>query len=408
MHNMLATVGRWLRGRWPDLRRNHVLRHYAAALALVNVAAGAFWLRDFPLGALLSPEVAPVCWPVFAWCDALRVLSPPTWTAMVAAFTVASVFNTLCFFWPRAVPVATAALAALTVFKLLLVFQDFRLTLNHHYMAGWIAVVFFLARSKEDALENVLVAMYVIAATIKLTPSAEWLSGEAFYGRLPLGVPAQLIGWARAYVVALELFVVFGLKSRRPWLFGSSLAQFFVFHLVSYGVVGWFYPAIMFLLLSIFPIRFALQEAPTWRSSVQRSLAWVLLLILAQLPKAVFAGSSAITGEGRLFALNMFDSPVECRAYLANESIDRGAWQRLRPPGLNTRTMCDPIVYRAIAEAACLKSPDAAVAPAFRLFIETRRTSERRYRVLVDIPQYCGVRPSYSVLRHNRWIAPLD
>ena len=75
-----------------------------------------------------------------------------------------------------------------------------------------------------------------------------------FGARWLLWVPAFLVPVACAYVIVLESVLVFGLFSRRRWLFWGTLAQLLLFHVISYPVVGFFYPALMAALLSIFPL----------------------------------------------------------------------------------------------------------------------------------------------------------
>jgi len=56
------------------------------------------------------------------------------------------------------------------------------------------------------------------------------------------------------YVIVLELGVTWGLLARRAWIFWTALAQFLVFHALSWQVVGFFYPLLMFAILAIFPL----------------------------------------------------------------------------------------------------------------------------------------------------------
>src|SRR5438552_19020302 len=57
---------------------------------------------------------------------------------------------------------------------------------------------------------------------------------------------------ACVYVIVLELGVAWGLLAKRAWIFWTSFAQFLVFHALSWQVVGFFYPLLMFAILTVF------------------------------------------------------------------------------------------------------------------------------------------------------------
>ena len=56
------------------------------------------------------------------------------------------------------------------------------------------------------------------------------------------------------YVVVLETTLIFGLYARRNWIFYATLAQLVAFHIFSWPIVGFWYPTLMFCLLSILPL----------------------------------------------------------------------------------------------------------------------------------------------------------
>ena len=161
---------------------------------------------------------------------------------------------------------------------------------------------------------------YFWAGTLKL--NWEWVSGGALYRPLWLLTGPAVVA-ACAYVVVLELVIVWGLLSRRSWIFWSSLAQVLLFHVMSFAVVGWFYPLLMFALLAIFPLARCIPGAPPEPASASASSGgacrgrrsrWRSRFSLVQLTTHLYPGDTAITGEGRLFALHMFDARVVCEA----------------------------------------------------------------------------------------------
>jgi len=281
---------------------------------------------------------------------------------------------------------------------------DFRLTLNHHYMTLVIVGAYLLLPAKRLLIPVLLVVMYFWAGVLKLLPESDWMSAAAFYGRRPFDMPSAWLPAACAYVVVLEVALVWGLLSRIRTIAWLTFVQLILFHIGSYWVVGWFYPATMFALLSIVPLLWVHPQPPRASYQVGRAIArWtvamaVVLFSGAQLVKWAFPGDPAMTGQGRVFALNMFDSPIECEMLAIGTD---GAQQRLRVPFTNTRIRCDPIVFLGAARDRCRKSGEP-----FRAVLRSRRVGEPAYRVLVDVDDFCARNPRYSLTAPNWWITP--
>jgi len=384
-----------------EIGEDRALVYYGAALAATTGLTAGYWLADGRLADVLDPAGLAVCWPFFANCADFRVLPPWAVTVIAAGLLVCSCWNAWQFLQGRIRP-AYGILMLLFVAKSLIIVQDFRLTLNHHYMAGWIIVVYLFLPGRRRALAWTLVAMYWWAGMLKLQPGSLWLSGAALYGRRPLGLPADWLPLACAYVVVLELFLVFGLLSTRSRLFWATFAQVLLFHVASFWVVGYFYPLLMGLLLSVLPlmrkidadVRVAIGLAPT--------VLVIAIISGLQLPQFFLPGEAAVTGEARWFALNMFDAPIECRATFqrATEGI---APMLVQVPYLHPRTRCDPIVYWSAARDYCRAQGDVGD---IDLRLESRKAGETRYRPVVTVRNFCATQPRYRLFGHNSWIRP--
>jgi hypothetical protein len=285
-------------------------------------------------------------------------------------------------------------------------------------MALWVLLVYLFVPSPRRVLTYLIVSFYVWAGFLKL--NADWLSGAGLYGRRPLGLPHSFIPAACAYVVFLELFVVLGLLSRRNWLFWVALSQVLLFHIASFWVVGFFYPLLMFLILSIIPLsRYC--PPPSTRGSepqpglsvlwhgLERRSTYALLgaFCFMQLTPRFFPGDPAITGQGRMFALNMFDAPTLCVATVT----DRLTGMRLPPsriqvPFLEPRISCDPIVYLQAAKNRCRANTVDRQFDDFDLTLMTRRMGSSAPVTVASISSVCTTNPHYDVFRHNPWINP--
>jgi hypothetical protein len=402
-----------------EIASDPVLRCYGAALALVNSVTALYWLTVYPIREVLNPGLPPVCWPFANGCQAIRILSPAIVTALVLILLVAAVSDALLFITEGLEAAGYWLLLGLSILKATLLIQDYRLILNQHYMAYWTVLPFLFIGDKRRLLQYLIVLFYFWAGTLKLNP--EWISGSALYGRHPLGLPQALIPAACVYVIVLELAIVFGLFAKRGWIFWLAFAQLLLFHLASFWAVGFFYPLLMYLLLAIFPLSRHWSppvSTPDLRSPVgfgalvsgtERFTTYAVLttFCLLQLVPLAFSGDPAITGEGRLFALHMFDAPVECRATATFRLVGGDKREvELRAPFLTARIECDPIVYYNLAKDYCYESEETFRSSDFDLVLKSRRQGRGPFQTIVSVPSFCAVNPSYTMWRHNWWIRP--
>ena len=116
-------------------------------------------------------------------------------------------------------------------------------------------------------------------------------------------------------------------------------------------------------------------------------------------------GDQAITGEGRLFALHMFDAKTTC-SVTANVHDIVGSEKIIdlhyaKP----TRIKCDPLVYLSRARFLCSKEKlENKKFHDLDLKISTRRSNENHDHQVVDIKDFCSKKIEYSPLFHNDWI----
>lgn len=392
-----------------EIRADPVLRIYGAALALLNVLTVQYW-RVSGEQTVMSRATEPICWPLVPNCAALRVLTDGEVHRLLQLFTLGSVAVAALFLWRRFVPAAWAGLLALNLLKLALLALDYRLRHNQHYMALWVAAVFLFVPGKRDALRVLLVLFYVWAGTLKL--NREWISGADLYRPLWFFTGAGVVA-ACTYVVVMELAISWGLLASRAWIFWAALAQIALFHVMSWAIVDFFYPLLMFLLISIFPLvrlwppgdRRGLL-GPLWRGRLRPAVyAPAIAFSLLQLSPYAFPGDRAITGEGRLYALHMFDALVYCDAYAAVRDHD-GSVRRvdLRLTYM-PRIDCDPIVIFNRARNLCTGQSRLATDVAeLDLRLAARRATDPELHEVVNVPAFCRSGLRYRPFRHNEWI----
>ncbi|MCM2280915.1 MAG: PQQ-binding-like beta-propeller repeat protein, partial [Bdellovibrionaceae bacterium] len=402
------------------------LRFFGAALALTHFFTAIFWLRsDFTPSAfaydafhvdLSSPEWSqfPICWPQLPNCQAWRILPTSGVVPMLLVYGGGALLSALLFVRGTRMTVAYTSLCALFVFKLYLFSLDYRLMGNYHYMPFWIAVAYLLLPAKRTLIPALLVGFYVAAGALKF--DKEWLSGAALVR--PAMLNGALLRFLLAYVVFLEVVLAWGLLARRPLVFWPIFSQFVIFHLFSFHIVGPFYPMTMACLLSILILDRQLELSPepatasserTGRFLITRPVPRVVPLTLAvfmafQFYPATIPGDSAITGEGRMFALNMLDAKTQCDPTIYARFKNRTEELSYQRRDLGIRIWCDPIVYWNMARTLCerhRKNPDFVD---LDLFLTGRKSTEHVQKKVIELRDFCKHQPQYSTWRDNDWI----
>jgi hypothetical protein len=367
------------------------------------------WISYKHVASLASGEDC-VCWPIFPGCHELRpLLSPRLVQGAVLGYIGLSLGSAVLFAQRRSRGALMSFVSACALGSAIYAL-DYRLRFNQVMMLAWVSLVFVAVRRPLRALQAIIALFYVWAGTLKLDD--EWLSGAALYAK-PLMVPAALVPAACVYVVALELGMVWGLFVRSPPVRWAVLGQLVVFHAVSWGVVGYYYPLLMLALLAVYPLVWTLapEEALSFAGFRSAPVATTAALFSAfQLPPLLIDGDSALTGEGRLFALHMFDARIECSGGATLSQGDARAAIPIINPGLDARTRCDPIVLFGTTQRLCRSLRQRGQRARVDLAVDARRTTQKTLAPLVRVDDFCAAEPSYSIFGHNDWIvrAPAD
>lgn len=389
----------WPRKNIAEIAADPVLRLYGALLALPHALAFWFWHVSYDLETVLGPGAEPICWPFWEDCWRWRFHDMAQLRMVLWSYFALSLVPLLLFTRQRWTTAAWWSLLLVNVVQLAIVAQDFQLRMNQVYMTAFTSLAFLLVPGKRNTLRALIVLFYVFAGLLKL--NYEWLSGAA------IDKPIWFFTGARepiaaTYVVVLELVLVWGLFSRRPWLFWVTLAQLILFQIASWQVVGYYYPLMMFALLAIFPLTRLRPNPPAPRLSAPFLAAFCLL----QCVPLLYPGESALTGEGRMFAIHMFDAAVECEPYALLTRLDGSTERRDLTRPLPRRIRCDPLVFFNRARALC-RSPERGTAfTDFDLHLNARKSTDAAMRPIVALRDVCATNPTYDVWRHNRWINP--
>ena len=434
---------------------------HGSVFALADAVTVYYWkYRIDARGAIFQhlEKFPPICTPVWQSCNLIRELIPTETLRLVlngglVAMSILSVASSVMFLYslfvsPKKSHWAFRAMALSITLKTMFLLSDYRLDHNAHRMVMWSQLFFLLPiPNKADALRTLLVSYYLWAGSLKF--NSEWLSGAPLMGKQLwpafLFTPA-ITKMPLYYTGPLEVISAWGLMAnpRSIWL-ALAFFQFFMFHLASFTVVGYYYPLSMFALLSIIPA-IALFPDNMSSSKCDDKASQVSLLrkfVTGKAPKSSYAafllfgasnlyphlampGDRALTGEGRTFALHMLDAATYCnRESMAelvdmetNQSTTLGIQYFNRGWVSRFRMVCDPFVLMQMLSHSCKLLPDSKYT--FDIHLLSKRTTDDEFSTIVREEDICnrfslGNYSSnqdaqgtlrYSWWKHNEWILP--
>jgi hypothetical protein len=406
---MPTPVG-FLRAQIAEIERDDALRWYGVAMAFLHVVTYLYWV-DQRIVMFVNAQAEPICWPLLPACENVRVLSAGGVALLLRAYFAAAIGTGLLFAFRRFVPWAYSGLVLVNGLKLAVMLLDYRLRMNQHYMGFFATFAYLLVPGKRDALRVLITLFYFWAGMLKL--NWEWISGAGLYRPMwPFSGAGVIV--ACVYVIVLELGVAWGLLAKRAWIFWARSRSSLVLPRAVVAGRGVLLPAAHVRDPAIFPLSrlVAPRDPPEgllaafFRGREVRSVyARATFFSVLQLIPYAFPGDRALTGQGRLYALHMFDARATCVGWADLHNVDGTTTRRDLKLPLDTRIACDPIVYFNRARNLC-RQRDAGRA-AFTdldLVLSARRSSESELRRVIDTKGFCAKRERYDPFRHNAWI----
>ena len=392
-----------------EISEDRVLRIYGFFLSLVVVLT-AFLFIYYHLENWLNPNTEAICWPMFNHCSTARIFTIVQLRFIFYAIGLLSLIAGYLFLRPQWTQTAWTLLIGVNVVKTCIVLMDYRLRLNQHIMAFWIALAFLFLPDKKRTLKILIILFYFWAGVIKIDP--EWLTGSALYIK-PWFMDGPLLAIACTYVVVLETIFIWSLLWSRRKIAWITFAQLIIFHIFSFKIVGFFYPILMFFILSIFPITWFLEhDSPSLMEQIKRekNIPYAMMFLILTfsffqiLPKTLHEDTS-VTGEGRILALHMFDAFTSCKAH-ADLRMKQGPMvihENLYLP-LAPRIRCDPIVYLSRARNICYMNRNNQGFGSADIFLETKRSTDNDFRKVIEIHDFCKKNIKYNLFTKNDWI----
>ncbi|KHD88367.1 MAG: hypothetical protein OM95_09515 [Bdellovibrio sp. ArHS] len=381
-----------------SFKNRPALFEFGLALNFILLLSAFFWKNDVPF--ILQQKLS-ICWPFFASCYVLRPFSEVLSSGFLWAMVACAIFSSFYllkgnqkahFVW----------LFAGYFFKALLFVQDYRLMGNYHWMPFWCVLIYLFARNKESLLKVIIVLFYFFAGVLKL--SKEWISGSAML-MAPLNhvVPIEVL---TVFVIVLELLLIWFLFSKR--FHSAILILLFFFHLYSWHQVGYFYPLVMFFLLTIFVFGQKYGSA-IWHDLRQEKAGAILLGIFVglQFPGYLIRGDEALTGEGRYFSLNMIDAHSQCQGYLFYQQKQQWTELALNDRSGTFRTIrihCEPLVYWQFAKSKCRELKSGGFDGEAHLYLFAKRSSDQQWTSLIQEKNVCASRKESHALKPHDFV----
>lgn len=385
-----------------------VVRYLIAALCFEHVLSALFWVLTVGAVDILGTHVDPICWPFLPGCGAARSDSS-LWLVLLGLYSAIAIAGGVAALWERATDrVVLAFLGGLTAFKYGFILLDYRFGGNYHWMPLVVSVAILLLPRKLEAARALVVLFYVIAGFLKFTP--EWLSGAWAEGRVtwPRGPGMAL---ASAAVIVLELVLVWGLLSRDRRVRWAVLGAFAVFHIYSFWAVGFLYPLVMGVLLLAFVLDPESLDRGQGLDIVFGDGAFstyvaLLAVLVAQVPMKLYSRVPAVTGEGRIPALIMFDGNVRCAmgrvARFERKTVDFGR----APIPLGQRIQCDPVVAWNEARILCARLAKDRTFRDLDVYLVSKQATDRNWTEVMRVRGFCSQWPAYFTWLPNRWMLP--
>jgi outer membrane protein assembly factor BamB len=382
-----------------EIQNDPALKIYGVFLFLAHFLTIFFWRTS-----LRSNLLNPICWPFFESCEPAAKFLGNFTTPLLTLYFIATGVGLVSYLLRRW-QLGYYSLLIVSLFKFGILCLSYRFMGNYHYMMLIVCGTYLLLPAKRLLIPLLIVAFYVSAGSLKFND--EWLSGSALLRPLPFGDPFKT--WALWFVLPLELFISYLLLVRNRYIFGLAAISFIAFHLLSWPVVGYFYPLTMFCLLSIFILVRIYGEPANWRDITlhpNRKVVFFTIAIFAaaQLVPYLKTGDSSLTGEGRIMSLNMLDSFSECQIFSFAKFENRVEEISQKRLDLGVRIHCDPIVLSQEIRGACLEAKTNSDFLDIDFAVLSRRRTDRFWTTIIDEKNFCSGNHSLSMWPINHWI----
>ncbi len=391
----------YLKNQIRSIQSDISLQVYGVALALTHVWTYFYWdSNNFFLNSQSGINTEPICFPWFPNCDLFRSsISMDSWALVLYTYLFLGCITVIFFLNRKTLPLAFGFLGLATAVKFFLHMSNYNFMGNYHYMIYLVIVAYLFLPHKVEVIKHLIVGFYIAAGFLKI--NIDWLSGAAMIRSPYIG--GDFLVASLFYVVLLELVLVFGLLHQNRWVRWATLVQFLGFHAFSWHIVGFFYPMVMFCLLSVFvceewKVVKTGKPQPDYLGHLFRGqthrVTWVVIVVFVvlQLVPFLVVRDPSLSGAARLSSLNMFDSKTQCQALMVAKTAQGTAHIRRPMKNLGTRLKCDPLVFLNQAHQLCRQNAEKKEIEKLSLTLFSKRITQKKFIKVLDIHDVCSLK----------------
>lgn len=382
----------WWKRTTEEILDDPVLWVASICLILMHLVTVYFWNSPNFMRAFPDVNGSAMCHGFFPSCAQTIKFSSDMARGILYSYGFVSAAALILIFIKRFQRFALAILVIITSVKLLLFLSRFNLMGNYHLIQFFLFFSLFFLPKKRVSYFLVLAMFYFLAGTLKLND--EWLSGAA------LLVPSRILygkwlAWSLAYVVILELILVWGLFSKNRTLRFVTLAQLIAFHIFSWHIVGFFYPVIMFLALA----PYIMSLLPKYDREIYKNISpitvAILLAFLTFNSYPFFWGRDpALEGHFRGLRVNMLDARPVCYPLVYVQDPKNLSTSFVEITQSNAlRTRCDPGAFESQLRRYCENIKEDQK---LGFILYSRRTTDKEFRIIRNTTDFC--RDSYAAI----------
>lgn len=389
-----------------EIESSKALSLYGACLSFIHIVTFYFWnyFSFFNFTSINHPS--SVCLQFFSSCSLMKFPFALFSKIALTAYLVLAIFSVYFFIYKK-IRVAYVLLIGLFLFQYFMIMSSANIIGNYYYMPLILSFLYLFVSNKKQVISIMIVLFYAAAGFLKLN-NMEWLTGSSLY---------KISTWNSSFVVFLTFSVIFLeifisqlliIKHRLKYI---AFLAFVIFHSVSYYWVGYYYPVICLLFLLIFPLNWFLDNThhnlfdQILEKKQKYSFYFVFgLFIFSQIIPRLYKGDVAVTGEGRIWALTMYDARTACLSYMKvrykNSTVEFSRNSKKNA----VRIRCDPYFYYADAKKACKWAKNNPDFIDVDLHLFTKRKSDFHWSYVVKLQNFCSKKIDYKNFGGNFWI----
>ncbi|KYG62376.1 hypothetical protein AZI86_16190 [Bdellovibrio bacteriovorus] len=375
----------WWKKTTDEILHDPVLWVASVCLIVMHLVTAYFWHSPNFMKAFPDTNGHAMCHGFFPSCAQTIKFSSDLARGILYSYAFVASSALILILIPRFRRFALGLLLLVTAVKLGLFLSRFNLMGNYHLIQFFLVGALFFLPKKRVSYFLVLAMFYFLAGTLKL--NNEWLSGAALL--VPsIILQGKWLAWALAYVVILELILVWGLLSKSLPLRIVTLLQLFLFHLFSWHIVGYFYPVMMFLALAPYAMSLWKKYDREILKEISPVTASVLVAFLIFNSYPFFWGRDpALEGHFRGLRVNMLDARPVCYPLVYVQDPKNSSTYFVETSQSNAmRTRCDPGSFESQLRRYC-ENLNADQKLGFILY--SRRSTDSEFRIIRNTTDFC-------------------